>query len=46
MTGVRRIVLTQMAAAVCEYQGRPVADDGIPAMRGTPSHVVGPGSHA
>jgi len=46
MIGVQRIVPTQMAAAVCGYQDRPVADDGIPAKRGSPSHVVGPGSHA
>ena len=46
MIGVQRIVLIQMAAAVCEYQDRLVADDGIPARRGSPSHVAGPGRHA
>lgn len=45
MTGVQRVVLTQMAAA-CGYQGRPVASHGMPARRVTPSHVAGPGSHA
>ena len=41
----KRIVLIQMAAAR-GYPGRPVAGDGIPAGRGTSSHVAGPGSHA
>jgi hypothetical protein len=40
----RRIVLTQICAAVCEHPGRPALRDGIAAKLGPPSgHMFGAG---